>query len=105
MDNLDCSTEVVDTAPADNLRLRGTANSTTNLQTQRASANSQPPGVLRQRSSRLSKYGVSFKPPEDDAVHYASDVKDLSFFEKVPGCFVINTLCCYTHKDSGYAQK
>lgn len=39
--------------------------------------------AVRKRSSKLSKYGVSFQPPEDDAVHYASDAKDLSFFERV----------------------
>lgn len=41
------------------------------------------PAALRKRSSRLSKYGVSFQPPQDDAIHYPSDAKELSFFEKV----------------------
>ena len=38
---------------------------------------------LRQRPSRLSKYGVSFEPPQDDAVHYPADARSVSFFEKV----------------------
>ena len=38
---------------------------------------------LRQRPSRLSKYGVSFQPPQDDAVHYPADARSVSFFEKV----------------------
>lgn len=42
-----------------------------------------PATALRARSSKLSKYGVSFQPPKDDALHYPSDARSMSFFEKV----------------------
>lgn len=35
------------------------------------------------RPSKLSKYGVSFQPPDDDAVHYPDDARQMRFFEKV----------------------
>jgi len=38
---------------------------------------------LRHRPSRLSKYGVAFQPPEDDAIHYHDDAKEMPFFAKV----------------------
>lgn len=34
------------------------------------------------RPSRLSKYGVSFQPPQDDAVYYPADVAQTTFFQK-----------------------
>ncbi|KAF6020441.1 hypothetical protein EB796_021244 [Bugula neritina] len=37
---------------------------------------------LRHRPSRLSKYGVAFQPPEDDAIHYHDDAKEMPFFAK-----------------------
>ncbi|XP_067937986.1 chloride channel protein C-like [Watersipora subatra] len=46
------------------------------------SAETSRSGGLQKKLSKLSKYGVSFKPPEDDAVHYASDAKELGFFQK-----------------------
>lgn len=45
--------------------------------------NQQSGAALSNRPSRLSKYGVVFQPPKDDAVHYPTDADQLSFFEKV----------------------
>jgi len=48
----------------------------------RALASAQTVGL---RKSKISKYGVAFAPPPDDAVHYASADSQTSFFEKVRG--------------------
>lgn len=75
------------------LRLRGIQNSGTSLParpTRSVMSYFGRNGGLRQRSSRLSKYGVSFQPPEDDAIHYASDAKELAFFEKARYIYFMN---------------
>lgn len=70
-----------------NVRMRNFA-SRASLAPPRNRGASQSGLTLGARPSRLSKYGVSFQPPDDDAVHYHDDARQMRFFEKVIGGFL-----------------